>query len=84
ISEIYYPYWKAYIDGKETNIIKANYAFRAIVVPAGRHTIEMKFISPGFERGKTYSFIANVLTIIIIGLGVYLSITKKKQHPKPN
>ncbi len=84
ISEIYYPYWKAYIDGKEINIIKANYAFRAIVVPAGRHTIEMKFVSPGFERGKTYSLVANVLTIIVIGFGVYLSISKKKQNSKSN
>lgn len=78
ISEIYYPYWKAYIDGKETEIIKANYAFRAVVVPAGRHILEMKLSSPGFERGKTISFVANIVTILIFTVGIYWKLRKKK------
>lgn len=82
LSEIYYPYWKAYIDGKEIEIIKANYAFRAIIVPAGKHTIEMKFISPGFQRGKTFSLIANILTILVIGFGAYISVSRKKKSQK--
>ncbi len=80
ISEIYYPYWKAYIDGKETTIIKANYAFRGIIVPPGKHTIEMKYHSPGFEKGKNLSLFANILTIIILGLGIYSNVRKKKSH----
>ncbi|MGC8748344.1 MAG: YfhO family protein [Candidatus Kapaibacteriota bacterium] len=80
VSEIYYPYWKAFIDGKETEIYKANYAFRAVVVPSGKHTIEMKFASPGFERGKTLSLIANIFTILILGVGVYLNFRKKRKN----
>ncbi|MCX7909176.1 MAG: YfhO family protein [Ignavibacteria bacterium] len=79
ISEVYYPFWKAYIDGKETEIIKANYAFRSVVVPAGKHTLEMKFTSPGFERGKTLSLVANLLTFAIIGLGLYFDFKKKNK-----
>jgi uncharacterized membrane protein YfhO len=80
ISEIYYPYWKAYVDGKETEIIKANYAFRAVVIPAGTHTLEMKFTSPGFERGKTISLLANLLTLLGLAAGIYLNLRKKKQE----
>lgn len=35
--------WKAYVDGKETEVIKANYLFRAIEVPQGEHTIQFKY-----------------------------------------
>jgi len=79
ISEVYYPFWKAYLDGKEVEIIKANYAFRAVEIPPGTHTLEMKFISPGFERGKTISLLANFTTLLVLAVGIYLNIKKKKQ-----
>lgn len=78
LSEIFYPIsWKAYIDGKEIEIIKANYAFRAIIVSKGTHIVEFKFISPGFERGKTYSLIANIFTLLVLIVGVYLNYQTK-------
>ncbi|MEJ5286039.1 MAG: hypothetical protein CH6_4207 [Candidatus Kapaibacterium sp.] len=77
VSEIYYPYWKAFVDGKETEIIKANYAFRAVLVPAGTHTLEMKLTSPGFERGKTLSLLANIVTILILAFGIFINYRKK-------
>jgi hypothetical protein len=79
VSEIYYPYWKAFIDGKETEIIKANYAFRAVVVPSGSHTVEMKLISPGFEKGKTLSLIANIFTILLLGVSIALNYIRKRK-----
>jgi len=39
LSDTYYPGWKAYIDGKETKIYRANYTFRAIYVPLGNHNV---------------------------------------------
>lgn len=38
-SEIYYPGWKAEIDGKKTDILLANTAFRAIYLPSGNHKV---------------------------------------------
>jgi len=35
--------WKAFIDGKETRIYRANYAFQAIRVPKGEHELLFKF-----------------------------------------
>jgi len=43
IGDVYYPGWKAYIDGKPTKIFLADYAFRGVVVPAGKHTVVFKF-----------------------------------------
>lgn len=39
LTDIYYPSWKAEIDGKETKIYLSDYTFRGIVVPEGKHTV---------------------------------------------
>jgi hypothetical protein len=43
ISQSYYPAWKAYVDGRPTKIWRANYAFQALEVPAGRHQIQLVY-----------------------------------------
>lgn len=79
LNEIYYPAgWKAYIDGKETEIYKANYFQRAIIVPPGKHTVEMKFYPETYYRGKTISIIANVFISILLITGIVFSIYKRK------
>ncbi len=73
LSEIFYPVsWKAFIDGKETEIYKTNFAFRSIIVPKGNHTVELKFESKAFEQGKTYSSILNYVTIALLAVGLFL------------
>jgi hypothetical protein len=62
-SEVYYDKgWKAYIDGKESPIIRTNYVLRGLVVPAGKHTIKFEFHPESFYTGKT---IAQIVAIII-------------------
>jgi len=78
ISEIYYPSWKAYVDGNETEIFKTNYAFRSIIVPKGKHTIELKFESEGFQTGKTLSLASNILVALLLVLGIFIETKKKK------
>jgi hypothetical protein len=40
LSEMYFPGWRAYVNGVETPIYRTNYLFRGIVVPAGLHSVE--------------------------------------------
>ncbi|MDW8465046.1 MAG: YfhO family protein [Chloroherpetonaceae bacterium] len=65
LSEIYYPAWKCYIDGVETEIYKTNYAFRGIFVPKGQHEIRLVYESRAFEIGKVLSVGANVVLAVM-------------------
>jgi hypothetical protein len=43
ISDAYWPSWKAYVNGQEVPIRRANYYFRAVPVPAGRSVVVMSY-----------------------------------------
>lgn len=51
ISDIFYPGWKAYIDGKPSRVLRADWSLRAVPVGAGRHQIIMKFEPESFRTG---------------------------------
>jgi hypothetical protein len=69
LSEVYYPNgWKAFIDGNETPIYRADYLFRAVVVPPGTHTITMTFEPKGFYLGKNLSLALNLLVLGALGI----------------
>lgn len=55
MSEAYYPGWKAYVDGKDEEILRANYLFRAIPVGPGSHRIEVVFEPLSFKVGLAVS-----------------------------
>ena len=42
--DAYAPDWKAYIDGKETNIYRGNIGFKAVRVSPGKHNVQMKYL----------------------------------------
>jgi len=55
IAQTYYPAWKAYIDGQPTRLWRANYAFQAVEVSAGRHLIELRYEDKMFVIGELLS-----------------------------
>lgn len=71
-SEIYYKDWKAYIDGKETPVAKANYVLRAMLIPAGKHNIEFKFEPAVYRTGSTITAISGwLVSLLFLGFIVY-------------
>ncbi len=43
LSEVYAPGWKAFLDGKETNVYRANHAFRSVYIPSGTHHLSLSY-----------------------------------------
>lgn len=77
-SEIWYgpdKGWNAYIDGKQVEHFRANYALRAMKIPAGQHKIEFKFEPSSYNIGNKVSLAASLSTILLliaaIGFGMY-------------
>ncbi len=57
-TDTWYPGWKAYVDGNKTPIMRANYTFRAIRVPAGSHTVRFSYEPQSVVIGTTLSLIS--------------------------
>lgn len=82
VSEMYYPYWKAYVDGKPAQTYKLNYAFRGVIVPAGTHTVEMRYESTAMATGKMLSLGGNILTLALLAVGLVLDRRKPGASPE--
>jgi uncharacterized membrane protein YfhO len=51
LSEVYYPGWRAYVDGREEVIWRANYTFRAIHLEPGSHRVRLLFAPLAWKVG---------------------------------
>ncbi len=79
-SEIYYaPDWRAYIDGKPAEYIRANYILRAMVIPAGDHVIEFRDEAPLFHKMNIVTILGSVLLVLIAGGAIFLVYRKRKE-----
>ena len=43
LNDVWHPWWRATIDGNETEIFRANAIFRAVQVPSGKFTVRFTF-----------------------------------------
>ncbi|MBC6400536.1 MAG: YfhO family protein [Ekhidna sp.] len=63
-SEIYYPEgWKAYINGEETEILRANYVLRTLSIPEGKHEIVFEFKPKVYANGNMIMLIGSFLIL---------------------
>lgn len=66
LADSYYPGWKAFIDDEEVDIMRANYAFRAVPVPGGNHVIRFEFSSGPLVLGSVISMACLVLIVLFL------------------
>ena len=79
LSEIYYSKgWDAYVDGKQAEIIKTNYALRGLSIPAGSHKIELKFEPKSYAIGDTINLISSLLIYLIVFGGLFMAWKKSR------
>lgn len=75
-SEVYYPGWQVTIDGQPAELARADYILRAMNVPAGKHTIEMRFDPKSLHVTEGIAYAA--LALLVIGLMVWVVLSKRK------
>ena len=63
LSEVYYPAWKAYVDGEPAPLYRADHLLRAVPVPAGEHTVELRYESRSLRIGIAISLLAYAVLV---------------------
>jgi hypothetical protein len=71
VTNVYYPGWCAWVDGKETKIYCGDYVFQTLPLANGSHTVELRFSSSSFNHGLmvTILSIAVVLLLLVVRKG---------------
>jgi len=77
LTDNYHPSWNAYVDGRLTKVMRADYTFRAINLPAGKHDILFRFESRPFRLG----LLITILTLTLIATITAISMFPIKRHP---
>ncbi len=70
LSEVYYPGWRAYADGEEVPIYRADHVLRAVPLKAGHHRVEMVFDPLWPKVGLAVSGITLLLAAVLIGVTI--------------
>ncbi|HEX9017204.1 MAG TPA: YfhO family protein, partial [Chloroflexota bacterium] len=77
LNELSYPGWKAYLDGRQVPVWRANYLFRAIEVPPGDHDIEFSFEPDSLKLGL--ALFLSTPAFLLVTAALRLRSRKKKE-----
>ncbi len=77
LSEAYYPGWQATVDGTPAPVYAADYLFRAIYLPPGRHTVHLAFHPAPFRHGAQLAAAALAATLLLLATGL------RRRRPAP-
>jgi hypothetical protein len=55
VNETFYEGTRVTVDGKAASLVRANYAFTAVPLAAGRHTVRISYITPALRAGLLVS-----------------------------
>jgi hypothetical protein len=79
LTDAYYPGWRAYLDGEETPVLRADYLFRAVALPPGRHLVQFRYQPESFEAGLAITR----LTLALLGLALLVSLAPAARARRP-
>jgi hypothetical protein len=74
LSDVYYPGWRATVDGASATVLRADYVFRAVFLSPGEHTVRMEFTPLTWRVGLAVS------VATWVGLGVWVGWRVKKHR----
>ena len=65
LADAFYPGWKVFVDGVEEKILRANYLFRGVELPAGNHRVEFVYDPLSFKFGLVISSLTAALLFAV-------------------
>jgi hypothetical protein len=67
LSDVYYPGWKATVDGAATRLYETDFVLRGVEVPAGIHVVRFEFRPASFY----YGLLMSALSVLVVGFVVF-------------
>lgn len=71
VSENYFPGWLAAVDGKPARLGRADYSLIGVELPTGARSVELTFTSPAYQTGKTVTWVAILIGVLMLGAGAW-------------
>ena len=57
LADSWYPGWKATVDGRDAEVHRVDYLIRGVVVPPGRHRVELRYQPASWRAGWILSLV---------------------------
>jgi hypothetical protein len=71
LTDVFYPGWKVFVGGKEQKVLRANYFFRGVELPAGNQMVEFIYEPESFKLGLSISLLTAGLLVIVPLVGLF-------------
>jgi hypothetical protein len=68
IAENFFPNWQATVDGRPAEILRADYVWQAVYLPAGEHQVELRYHSRVVSLSRWAALLS---LLIVVGAGAW-------------
>ncbi len=80
LSEIWYPQgWTAELNGEPVEFVQTNYVLRGLPVPAGNHTLTVRYDPPEIAAGFAVTRVALLITLALLGFSIFQFVRPRKR-----
>ena len=76
VAENWFPAWTATVDGRETEVLRADHTLRAVAVPEGRSEVVMRYES---RQLRTSLQISLASLLIVTGAGLFSGLRARRE-----
>jgi hypothetical protein len=83
LSEMYYPGWRAEVDGVERPLMRADYALRALALQPGDRVVRIVYDPPSLKLGALITVLALGVAAVLLMLPGVLHARGPSQRPRP-
>ena len=66
LADVWYPGWTCTVDGQPVDVLRADYVFRAVAIPAGEHRLTFTFAPRSYAIGRTATFAALATCLVLV------------------
>jgi hypothetical protein len=83
LADTWYPGWQATVDGAPAALLRANYLFRGVLLPAGQHRVQFDFRPATLRRGAGVSLAVVLALVAMAAVGIWRQERKQARAVRP-